>query len=150
MRAANLTENLIASFFSLTLMARRAAKKKRVRRSTGFSILGGIEAYTYASILTMGFFGQKSPLGFLGIGSLDGSNSMVQSNGGVTLQSLLNNPQMALEVSSKNAVSNLTNMALQSFLTGVSFRVARSMLRKPISVTNQKLMKPLFGRAVKI
>lgn len=131
-------------------MARRPAKKKRVTRSRGFSILGGIEAYTYASILTMGFFGQKSPLGFLGIGSLDGSNAMVQSNGGVTLQSLLNNPQMALEVSSKNAVSNLTNMALQSFLTGVSFRVARSMLRKPISVTNSKLMKPLFGRAVRI
>lgn len=131
-------------------MARRRTAKRKVRRTQPFSLIAGIEAYSYAGILSAGIFGQKSPLAFLGIGEMNGSTAMVANGGGVTLQSLLNNPQAALDMASKNATANLTNMALQSFLTGVSFRVAKAMLRKPISVTNSKLMKPLFGRAVKL
>jgi len=131
-------------------MARRRTTKRKVRRSRAFSLISGIEAYSYMSILSAGIFGQKNPLAFLGIGEMGNGAAMVANGGGVTLQSLLNNPQAALDMASKNATANLTNMALQSFLTGVSFRVAKAMLRKPISVTNSKIMKPLFGRAVKL
>lgn len=126
-------------------MARRRTARKRTRRTRRFKLLNALEAYTYASILSMGIFNQ-SPIGFLGVGQ---AGPMAPQNGaGVNLSTLLQNPQSALQMASKNAQDNLVPMAINSFIVGASFKVAKSLLRKPVSSVNRSIMQPLFGKSV--
>ena len=126
-------------------MARRRTTRKRTRRTRGFKLLNALEAYTYASILSMGIFNQ-SPIGFLGVGQA--GSGMASNGGGVSLTTLLQSPQSALQVASKNAQDNLVPMAINSFIVGASFKVAKSLLRKPVSNVNRNIMQPLFGKSV--
>ena len=125
-------------------------KKKQVRRTKTFRFLSALEAYAYADILTRGTFG-NSPFGFITGGMGNGSGyGMVQSNGGVSLSSLLQDPQSSLATAAQNAQKNLVPIAINSFLVGASFRVAKALLRRPLSSVNRNIMTPMFGKTVKV
>ena len=125
-------------------------KKKQVRRTKTFRFLSALEAYAYADILTRGTFG-NSPFGFITGGMANGSGyGMVQSNGGVSLSSLLQDPQTSLATAAQNAQKNLVPIAINSFLVGASFRVAKALLRRPLSSVNRNIMTPMFGKTVKV
>jgi len=145
-------------------MAPRRRKTKR-RRSRAVSLLNALEAYTYASILSQGVAG-TSPWGMitgatdigeasvatdLGMGGY-GNTVSLQTVGAaeISLGDIVSNPGLALSEMTKNLQSNLVPMAVQSLVTGVSFRFGKRLLRRPISNINRNIMKPLLGAGIKL
>ena len=146
-------------------MARRKAKR-RSRRKT-FSILNGLEALAYATILTEGVAG-TSPWGFItGKSDLKGSFEgqflqMTSGNGGgngitevtgaeeISLADLATNPGTALTAMGMNFTNNLIPMALAGFATSISFKVGKRLLRAPISSVNRNIIRPALGAGVRL
>ena len=133
-------------------MARRR-KAKRRRGPKQFSIINAIEAYAYANLLTEGLAG-TSPVGFI-TGSSD--ISVTQSNGALvvtgadqlTLSEMITNPGAAFTGMQTNFMANYQSMAVNAIGIGVGFKVAKKLLRRPISNVNRNLMKPL-GIGIKL
>ena len=132
-------------------MARRNGQKRKVRRTKTFYFLSALEAYAYADILTRGTFG-NSPYGFIsgGMGSVGTLGAGYSTGNGVSLSSLLQDPQTSLATAAQNAQKNLVPKAINSFLVGASFRVAKALLRRPLSSVNRNIMTPMFGKTVKV
>jgi len=134
-------------------MARRRAAKRR-RRSRTFSILNGIEAYTYASILTNGAFG-TTPFGFFkGEGDVTyqayGAGAGYYGLDQISLMDIVKEPGQALQVASNNLQSSLVPMAIQSMLVSVGFRLGKRLLSRPIGNINRNIMTPLLGKTIKV
>ena len=147
-------------------MARRKAKRTR-RSAPAFSVLGAIESYAYASILTEGLF-DATPVEFLtggvskNLGSTDspqGIQSYFLNNpmGGadfganpLTLRELLADPGFAVNAVIGRGRANALNMVFASAAVGVSMRMFKRLLRRPLSNIQRNLVKPAFGKTVRL
>jgi len=133
-------------------MARRR-KAKRRRGPKQFSVINAIEAYAYANLLTEGLAG-TSPVGFI-TGTSDISMKTVSGALVVTgadqlsLQEMITSPGPAFAGMQTNFMANYQNMAVQAIGIGVGFKVAKKLLRRPISNVNRNIMKPL-GIGIKL
>ena len=144
-------------------MARRRTKPKR-RRSRAFSILNAAETYLYASTLSYGALGGSPWAVITGEDDIPASATNVNSiyaqaaQGGygpdswaspISLRELINNPNASLAAMQGNVARNLVPMIIQSTMIGVSFKLGKRLLRKPISATNRGL-KMALGAGVKL
>ena len=141
-------------------MARRkSAKRKSPRRSRAVSALNVLESYMYANILSQGLAG-TSPIGLVtgktdlesvsydvGAGGL--MSSKVMGADVISLGDIVQSPGLALEAFSSNFMNNYQSMAVQSIVTGVTFKFGKRLLRRPISNINRNIMKPL-GVGIKL
>ena len=146
-------------------MARRKSKRRRSRKS--FSILNGLEALAYATIMTEGIAG-TSPWGFItGDADLKGTFQgqflqMSSGNGGgngelevtgageISLGDLATNPGTALTQMGMNFQGNLLPMAIAGFTTSIGFKVGKRLLRGPISSVNRNIIKPALGAGIRL
>ena len=137
-------------------MARR--RKKRSRRGPRqFSVINAIESYAYANLLTEGLAG-NSPVGFItggsdiSVGTMTYSGSTAMTITGaeqLTLTELITNPGIAFAGMQTNFMNNYQSMALQAIGIGIGFKMAKKLLRRPISNVNRNIFKPL-GIGVKL
>ena len=133
-------------------MARRK-KSKRRRGPKMFSVINAIESYAYASLLTEGLAG-NSPVGFItggsdiSYGSSNGAMT-VTGAGQLSLSEIITHPTTAFTGMQANFMANYQTMAVQAIGIGVGFKVARKLLRRPISNVNRNIMKPL-GIGIKL
>jgi len=136
-------------------MARRRKAPKR-RRSRAVSLLNVAESYAYANILTTGLMG-TTPVGFV-TGATDlgqvmqtsysglerGVSSMVTVGGGaISLGDIVSAPDQAFGIVQSNFMNNYQSMAVQSIGVGISFKLGKRLLRRPISNVNRNIFKPL-------
>ncbi len=135
-------------------MARRRMKSKRRSRPRGFRVLAGLEAAAYASILSRGLMG-TSIVGLFGgedirapLATYTGPMQYINADGAVTLTELASSPDLALMAIMDNARQNLLPMAMASIATGVSFRIAKSVLRRPLSSVQRNLINPILGKGL--
>jgi len=129
-------------------------KSKRRSRPRGFRVLAGLEAAAYASILSRGLMG-TSIVGLFGgedirapLATYTGPIQYVNADGAVTLTELASSPDLALMAIMDNARQNLLPMAMASIATGVSFRIAKSVLRRPLSSVQRNLINPILGKGL--
>ena len=133
-------------------MARRK-KSKRRRGPKMFSVILAIESYAYANLLTEGLAG-NSPVGFItggsdiSYGSSNGAMT-VTGAGQLSLSEIITHPTTAFTGMQANFMANYQTMAVQAIGIGVGFKVARKLLRRPISNVNRNIMKPL-GIGIKL
>ena len=145
-------------------MAPRRKKTVR-RRSRAVSALSVLESYMYANILSQGLAG-TSPIGLItGATDLSSSSTIIPGSyqygegfqyqdtvtGGeaLSLGDMVSAPGLALATISDNFMSNYQSMAVQSIVTGLTFKFGKKLLRRPISSVNRTLMKPL-GIGIKL
>ena len=133
-------------------MARRK-KSKRRRGPKMFSVISAIESYAYANLLTEGLAG-NSPVGFITGGSdiaYGSSNGVmtVSGAGQLSLSEIITHPTTAFTGMQANFMQNYQTMAVQAIGIGVGFKVAKKLLRRPISNVNRNIMKPL-GIGIKL
>ena len=134
-------------------MARRK-KSTRRRSPRSVSLLNVAESYAYANIMTQGIMG-TSPMGFI-TGEGDASvkslydrgldtTSLVYNNpdGAVSLSDLMSAPEGSFAAMQAGFKANYQTMAVNSILTGITFRVGKRLLRRPISNVNRNIFKPL-------
>ena len=136
---------------------RRSAKRKAPRRSRAISALNVLQSYMYLNILTQGLAG-SSPIEMV-TGATDlrtesstyGTQtfSYTAGAGQISLGDIVQSPSLALEAFSNNFMSNYQSMAVQSIVTGLSFKFGKRLLRQPISNINRNIMKPL-GLGIKL
>jgi hypothetical protein len=72
----------------------------------------------------------------------------INADGAVTLTELASSPDLALMAIMDNARQNLLPMAMASIATGVSFRIAKSVLRRPLSSVQRNLINPILGKGL--
>jgi len=133
-------------------MARRKTKAKRRSRPRGFRVLSGLESLAYASILSQGLMGTSVVGVFTGQADIRAPmNQAVQyvnKDGAITLSEIIQAPDLALMAVMDNAKANIVPMAMASIATGVSFRILRSVLRRPLSNVQRNLINPFLGKGV--
>ena len=138
-------------------MAKRKTKRRRSPKT--ISVLNVLESITYASILSEGIAG-TSVFGLFGATDLTqssvydqglGTTTMGAWSGGgsLSLGDFVTEPAQALSIMQGNFSSNWKNMAVASFVTGLSFKWGRALLRRPINNINRNIMKNL-GLGVRI
>jgi len=121
-----------------------------------FSVINAIESYAYANLLTTGLAG-NSPVGFITGGSdisggmaYSGSTAMTITGAEqLTLTELITNPGIAFAGMQSNFMNNYQSMAVQAIGIGIGFKMAKKLLRRPISNVNRNIFKPL-GIGVKL
>ena len=137
-------------------MARRKAKRKRGKRA--FSVINGIESYAYASVLT-GAFANTTPFSFITgeadvttgtynlaayeAGSTTGSSLGVDA---ISLGDIAKRPDLSFEVMKINIEKNWMGAVGKSIGIGITFRLLKSLLRKPIANVNRNIFTPLLGK----
>ena len=131
-------------------MAKRKSKRRRSPKT--ISIMNVLESLTYASIITEGVAG-TSVFGLFGPTDLAqssvydqglGTTSMPwQGGSALSLGDIVTEPAQALSVMQTNFSNNWKNMAVASFVTGLTFKFGRKLMRRPISNINRNIMKPL-------
>ena len=132
------------------------ARRKKATRRRGpkqFSIINAVEAYAYANLLTSGLAG-TSPVGFI---TGESDISVSESNGALvvsgaeqlTLSEMITHPGAAFTGMQQNFMANYQSMAVNAIGIGVTFKVAKKLLRRPISNVNRNIMKPL-GIGIKL
>ena len=127
-------------------------KAKRRSRPRGFRVLSGLESLAYASILSQGLMG-TSVIGLF-TGKQDirlPMNDQVQyvnKDGAITLSEIIATPDLALMAVMDNAKANILPMTMASIATGVSFRILKSVLRKPLRNIQNNLVNPFVGKGV--
>ena len=102
-------------------MAPRRRKAKR-RRSRTISVLNLAESYLYANVLTQGALG-GSPYSVI----TGASEAAIQGN----------------------VARNVIPMVIQSAMIGVSFKLGKRLLRKPLNATNRGL-KMALGAGIRL
>ena len=133
-------------------MARRK-KSKRRRGPKMFSVISAIESYAYANLLTQGLAG-NTPVGFItsrsdiAYGSSNGAMTVTGADQ-LSLSEIITHPTTAFTGMQANFMANYQTMAVQAIGIGVGFKVARKLLRRPISNVNRNIMKPL-GIGIKL
>jgi hypothetical protein len=131
-------------------MAKRKSKRRRSPKT--ISVLNVLESLTYASIITEGVAG-TSVFGLFGDTDLQqtsvydqglGTSSMTWSGGSaLSLGDIMSQPTQAVSIMQTNFANNWKNMAVASFVTGITFKWGRRLMRRPISNINRNIMKPL-------
>ena len=134
-------------------MARRKKSSPR-RRSRSVSLLNVAESYAYANILTSGLMG-TTPVGFItgatdlgyktpnvGAGLAMASPVMIGGDS-ISLGDIVSAPDAAFGVVQNNFMNNYQSMAISSIGVGLSFRLGKRLLRRPISNVNRNIFKPL-------
>ena len=133
-------------------MARKRKSSPR-RRSRSVSLLNVAESYAYANVLTGGLMG-TSPVGFI-TGATDlgmktgysagtaGMVTMEVGGGQISLGDIVSAPDQAFGIVQNNFMNNYQQMAIQSLGIGISFRLGKRLLRRPISNVNKNIFKPL-------
>ena len=116
-------------------------------------MINAIESYAYANLLTTGLAG-NSPVGFItgesdikvtypaGAMTISGAEKL-------TLSELITNPGIAMAGMQTNFMDNYQSMAVQAIGIGIGFKMAKKLLRRPISNVNRNIFKPL-GIGVKL
>ena len=146
-----------------------ARKKKRSYRRKSFSIINGLEALVYASILTEGTAGSSVWEFVTGKADLKGGTPFFSSytlahtengNGGggnglegaesISISDIATNPSTALAVMAANFQANLLPMAIAGFTTSIGFRIGKRLLRMPISSVNRNILKPALGSGIRL
>ena len=145
-------------------------KKKQSYRRKFFSILNGLEALVYASILTEGTAGSSVWEFVTGKADLKGGTPLFTSykmqfdegNGGgngsgeltgagaISISDIATNPSTALAVMAANFQANLLPMAIAGFTTRIGFRIGKRLLRMPISSVNRNIIKPALGAGIRL
>jgi len=134
-------------------MARRRKSSPR-RRSRDVSLLNVAESYAYANVLTSGLMG-TTPVGFItgatdlgyktpsvGAGLAMASPVMIGGDS-ISLGDIVSAPDAAFGVVQNNFMNNYQSMAIQSIGIGLSFRLGKRLLRRPISNVNRNIFKKL-------
>jgi len=136
-------------------MPPRRKAKRRVSRPRGFRVLSGLESLAYASILSQGLLGTSVYGAITGAAdirapaaSYSGPLQYVNPNGAITLSEIVQSPDLALMAVMDNAKANVIPMAMASIATGVSFRIMKSVLRRPLGNVQRNLINPLLGKGV--
>jgi len=137
-------------------MAKRKTKRRRSPKT--ISVMNVLESLTYASIISEGVAG-TSVFGLFGDTDLSqssvydqglGTSSMTWTGGAsLSLGDLVTEPGQALSIMQTNFSNNWKNMAVASFVTGLTFKFGRRLMRRPINNINRNIMKPL-GVGVRI
>ncbi len=129
-------------------MARR--KAKRIRRRKSFSIVNSIFSVAYANIISSGLFGVNLLGFFLGLsGGTYGKYPGFVSGAGIGIKELLTDGSAWGQIV-ENAQKNLPNMLIQSLMLGVTEKVFKSVMRKPLANVNRNIVKPLLGAGVRL
>ena len=129
-------------------MARR--KAKRIRRRKSFSIVNSIFSVAYANIISSGLFGVNLLGFFLGLsGGTYGKYPGFVSGAGIGIKELLTDGSAWGQIED-NAQKNLPNMLIQSLMLGVTEKVFKSVMRKPLANVNRNIVKPLLGAGVRL
>ena len=146
-------------------MARRKAKK-RSRRTRTFSILGAVESYAYASILTEGLF-DATPVEFLTAGDniYQGSwnpdtvqtyflqNPQAGADYGanpLSLRDIISNPGFAANAIIGRGRANVIPMVFSAATVNIGMRLFKRALRKPLANVNRNLVKPMLGAGIRL
>ena len=144
-------------------MAPRRRKAKR-RRSRTISVLNLAETYLYASVLTQGAM-SGSPYAVI-TGESDVPSSATNTSsiygqalaGGygadswaspISLRDLVQSPNASLAAIQGNVARNVIPMVIQSAMIGVSFKLGKRLLRKPLNATNRGL-KMALGAGIRL
>lgn len=144
-------------------MARRKTKTRR-RRPRTFSILNAAETYLYANVLTQGGM-NGSPFSVI-TGEYDVPPSATNTNSiysaafnnqydsdswasPISLRDLITSPTASLAAIQGNVARNAIPMFIQSTMIGISFRLGKRLLRKPLAATNRGL-KMALGAGVRL
>ena len=135
-------------------MARRK-KASRRRSPRAVSLLNVAESYAYANVLTSGLMG-TTPVGFvtgatdLGmkmvpdrVGGYDTSSMVMSGGDSISLGDIVSAPDAAFGIVQQNFMNNYQAMAIQSIGIGLSFRLGKRLLRRPLSNVNRNIFKPL-------
>tara|TARA_Y100000310_G_C20678441_1_gene814447 strand:- start:357 stop:767 length:411 start_codon:yes stop_codon:yes gene_type:complete len=133
-------------------------KKKTRRRRKVFSILNAVEAWIYGEIIMhgstgssiLGFFTSEGDIGFESSGMGAASTMVPVGTSVINLADLMTEPGLAVSTMSQMFKSNLLPMALAAFTTSVTFRIGKSLLRRPLSSINRNLIKPALGAGVRL
>ena len=121
-------------------MARRTRRKApRRRRDNSIKILNLAEGYAQANIVTEAFM-KTNPLEFVLGDVVPG----IQSGGGISLSELIRRPELFGSVAERASnPSTLAQVAIMSAFTNLAFRFGKRALRRPISLMNRQVFKPL-------
>lgn len=131
-------------------MAARRGKKKAVRRRKTFSITNALFSLGYANILSSGLFGTNIISFFTGsMSGLGNYSPGIVYGSGLGFKELVSDPG-ALEQVVANAGSNLVPMLTQSLVLGVTERLFKSVMRRPLGNVNRNIVKPLLGAGVRL
>lgn len=86
-------------------------------------------------------------------GMLDGSYTMQayvdNPDGAISLSDIVSQPDASFATVQSNFMNNYQQMAIRSLGIGISFRLGKKLLRRPISNVNRNIFKPL-GAGFKI
>ena len=134
-------------------MVRRKAKSRR-RRSRSISVLNLAEQYLYFNVLTQGALGGSPYSVITGASDIapiynDGIYDNYSGTGLISLRDMLDNPNQSLASVQQSLSQNVIPMVLQSAMIGISFKVGKKLLRKPISATNRGL-KMALGAGIRL
>ena len=136
-------------------MARRRMKKRTRRGPKAVSVINAMEAYAHANLLSQGL-ARSSPWEFVTGGSdigytqMSGSTAMTLTGADkLSLTELITSPDVAFGAMQTNFANNYQAMAIQAATIGISFRLGKKLLKRPISSVNRNIMKPL-GIGVKL
>tara|TARA_X000001036_G_C20272546_1_gene640924 strand:+ start:245 stop:550 length:306 start_codon:yes stop_codon:yes gene_type:complete len=72
----------------------------------------------------------------------------VNKDGAITLSEIVATPDLAIMAIMDNAKANVVPMAMASIATGVSFRILKSVLRRPLSNVQRNLINPIVGKGL--
>tara|TARA_R110000824_G_scaffold296802_1_gene485066 strand:+ start:897 stop:1331 length:435 start_codon:yes stop_codon:yes gene_type:complete len=144
-------------------MVARRRKAKR-RRSRSISVLNLAETYLYANVLTQGAM-SGSPISVI-TGEFDVPGSATNTTSiyntayagnyqsdswasPISLRDLVQSPNASLAAIQGNVARNVIPMVIQSAMIGVSFKLGKRLLRKPLSATNRGL-KMALGAGIRL
>lgn len=129
-------------------MARRKARK--IRRRKTFSIVNSIFSVAYANVISSGLFGVNLLGFFLGLsGGTYGKYPGFVSGAGIGIKELLTDGSAWTQIV-ENAQKNLPNMLIQTVMLGVTEKVFKSVMRRPLANVNRNIVKPLLGAGVRL
>jgi len=144
-----------------------AKRKTRRRRRNVFRILDALEALAYGQILSTGItggglwefltgaqdlqYGSQGAAGWETAYGADAQTGMEwKGTDIISLRDFASEPTQAIRVMTANFTANIIPMATAAFFTGLSFNVGKRVLRRPINLFNNRMMKPLLGAGIKL
>lgn len=129
------------------MVKRKATRMRRARKS--FSLVNAVFSLGYANIISKGLFGANIAEFFLGRTSAGYGAMGFVSGSGIGIRELITDPT-SLEQIQGNLAANLPDMLIKSLTLGVTERVFKQVMRKPLGNVNRNIVKPLLGAGVKL
>ena len=125
-------------------------KTMRIRRPRKvFSVVNAIFSLGYANIISTGLFGANIAEFFLGRTSAGYGAMGFVSGTGIGIRELITDPSSLGQIQA-NLAANLPDMLIKSLTLGVTERVFKQVMRKPLGNVNRNIVKPLLGAGVKL